>query len=140
MPISPWKLRGRHGDAAVSFAGPAVNLILAGVCLVVLGAWIHYGRNASDQTYTNVWKFFTLGCSLNIFLMVFNLLPVPPLDGSRIAASFIPEYRRLTEHPNAGIAGIVFLGIVCSQLSTPLSSWVVPNVIHAGGWIAGKMP
>jgi Zn-dependent protease len=111
MPVNPSAFRGRYDDAKVAGAGPAMNLAIAIVCLLIAAVWRAFGGfGVPDQVYTNVMIFFTLGTALNIGLMLFNLIPIPPLDGSKIVATFVPSYRRLMDHPHAPIVAlIVFL-------------------------------
>lgn len=98
MPVDPSRFRGRHADAWVAFAGPLMNILLAAVCIIgsavtiaATGATI--GKQGMNSTPANILLFFAVGCSINVFLAIFNLLPAPPLDGSRIAASYSRQYR-----------------------------------------------
>jgi len=116
MPVSPWKLRGRHADAAVAFAGPAVNVGLWVLCVVATAVLSLWGPSGSFGE--NLVQFFWTGAFLNAVLLVLNLLPIPPLDGSRIVASFVPSYRGLVEGPNAGmisLVGILFVFFVAGD-------------------------
>lgn len=105
MPVNPSRMRGRYAEALVALAGPAVNLLLAAVCTVAGALWIAASEDGwgvlrpNPTLYANLQVFFLLGAMLNIALMLFNLLPVPPLDGSRVAATFVPAYRRAVENP-----------------------------------------
>ena len=112
MPVDPSRLRGKWAEAKVAFAGPAVNLAIALVSLVALGLWIRFGglpgedefRVANGQMVLRVFGVF------NAILFVFNLLPVPPLDGSRILASANRDYARWAFDPaNAGPVLILFV-------------------------------
>jgi len=110
MPVDPSRFRSRHGDAIVAAAGPMVNLILAIVAILGLLAWHVAGSGVSEPFRTNLGIFLRMGAGLNIVLMLFNLVPVPPLDGSRILASFVPSYGRLWHsEQGAVIALVVFL-------------------------------
>ncbi|MGV6813760.1 MAG: site-2 protease family protein [Phycisphaerales bacterium] len=107
MPVNPSKLKGRYGDAIVSLAGPLMNLILATIALIVLIIWkplcqgqITGSVTISHPLSTNMTTFLHLGAMLNIVLMLFNLLPVPPLDGGRILMDILPRYRRIIESEN----------------------------------------
>ena len=75
----------RVGDAIVSFAGPATNLILAIVCAVIVRTGYFRLPNSSPWH-----EFIDVALNLNILLFVFNLVPVPPLDGSHILADILP--------------------------------------------------
>ena len=107
MPVNPSRLRGRYGDAIVSLAGPLMNLVLATLSLVGLLLWVPLcnGQLISSVTIphplsTNMETFLHLGAMLNGVLMLFNLLPVPPLDGGRILMDVMPAYRRLMQSEN----------------------------------------
>ena len=112
MPVDSSRLRGKWAEAKVAFAGPAVNLMIALVSLVALGLWIRFGglpgedefRVENGQMVLRVFGVF------NAILFVFNLLPVPPLDGSRILANANRDYARWAFDPaNAGPVLILFV-------------------------------
>ncbi len=85
-PVNPYSLRGRYANAMVSAAGPLSNLVLA--ALFALGfralwaAGFHEIGNQSIQGLVQL--VMVTGVALNIVLMLFNFIPVPPLDGSRV--------------------------------------------------------
>ncbi len=112
MPVSPHKLRGRHAEAIVAFAGPAMNLSLALLATILGGVWLAYGEFAGEPMYENVLTFFWIGVHLNLILAAFNLLPAPPLDGSRILAHYHRGYRNLMMSPRAQTVALVLLIIV----------------------------
>lgn len=108
MPVNPSRLRGRYGDAIVSLAGPLMNLLLAVLALIGLIFWVPLSEGLlissvtiSHPLSTNMATFLHLGAMLNIVLMVFNLLPIPPLDGGRILMDVLPSYRRMMLSENA---------------------------------------
>lgn len=83
----------RKGDAITGFAGPCANLVMAAIAALV--AWILYPV-ASSLVSNPLGQYFYLMflpmfCLINLYLMFFNLIPIPPLDGSSIVALFIPE-------------------------------------------------
>ena len=111
-PVNPSRFRSRHGDALVSAAGPAVNLLLALIGLTVLGLWMRLGGQPGSVAAGNFQQFLWIFGLINLVLMLFNLLPMPPLDGSSIVASFVPPYRRLIQDPNnRGALFAVFIAI-----------------------------
>ncbi|MEM0982949.1 MAG: site-2 protease family protein [Planctomycetota bacterium] len=132
MPVDPTRLRGRYGDVLVSIAGPGMNVLLAIASIVGLIAWVFGGRAAGvdEPLYSNFTLFFQFGIMLNIALALFNMIPIMPLDGGRIATSLIPAYARFAESENGRwvmlggfmlvfwfAGGFIFLpGILLSEL------------------------
>lgn len=82
----------KSGMALTALAGPVMNFILAfiGVILTYLFACIAPMFEIDYMLYTVIFTFFYNFASLNCYLAVFNLLPIPPFDGSRIAFIFLP--------------------------------------------------
>jgi Zn-dependent protease len=118
MPVNPSRFRGRYDDAIVSIAGPAMNLLLAAAALIAWTLWIglaggHWlGISVGQPLYGNVQMFLHTGVMLNIVLCIFNMLPVPPLDGARILSSFSEGFRRMWETQQAQFfALIAFVGL-----------------------------
>lgn len=100
MPVDPSRMRGRHAEAIVLAAGPAMNLLLAIVALGLLIVWapLAGGELVSSFTVaeplrTNLKVFLRVGAMLNLVLLMFNLLPAVPLDGGRIVAHYVRPYR-----------------------------------------------
>jgi Zn-dependent protease len=98
MPVDATRLRGRHAEAIVAFAGPAMNLALTVLCIVLGGVAAGLGSSGrtlglSAEVLENLWRFFLVGAGLNIGLALFNLIPIYPLDGGRIVASYSRGYR-----------------------------------------------
>lgn len=88
VPFSPRALRNqRLGAALVGIAGPAVNVILAFASAFAL--------TVMDPFPGSGWEsFLELGLYLNVLLAVFNLIPIPPLDGSRLLTALLPPSRQ----------------------------------------------
>ncbi len=95
MPVNPRRFKSRYGDAIVSFAGPATNLILAFISLTVAGLWVRFTGYNMSLSHPLI-----LFGGLNFVLCLFNLLPVPPLDGSTVLANFSPGYKALIRNPD----------------------------------------
>lgn len=108
MPVNPSRMRGRHGDAIVSAAGPAVNLGLAVVCALGGALVLTFVPDDGRPLRQNLWVFFYFGSMLNVVLLMFNLIPVPPLDGSRIVGHYVPSFRRAMYDPRKQV---IFLGV-----------------------------
>ncbi len=97
MPVNPRNFRSRYGDALVSVAGPAMNFFLAFVALNIVVIWFKTSGISPDDTSRNLALFLRIFASVNIALGIFNLIPVPPLDGSTILGNFVPAYRQWME-------------------------------------------
>jgi Zn-dependent protease len=87
--FSPFQLRSRRiGAALVGLAGPASNFVLA--LLSALALRFALESNPSDFALTLLGRLVTL----NVILAVFNLIPIPPLDGSRLLSIVLPQRRQ----------------------------------------------
>jgi Zn-dependent protease len=103
VPVNKHMLRNpRIGMMAVAIAGPGSNLLLAGIAALVLG--LVAGHLAQAPVAGGLMHFFTLNLfnfiMINVFLALFNLLPIPPFDGSHVVEglmprTWIPAYERL---------------------------------------------
>jgi Zn-dependent protease len=88
-PVNPSNLRnGRYGEAIVAFAGPASNLVLAAAGAIPLRYLNGHPELVADVglLYLILQAFVVL----NVILMLFNLVPIPPLDGSKVLFAFLP--------------------------------------------------
>ena len=83
-PITPSKLKGKvWGQVAVAFAGPASNLFIVALCAVL------FRLPAFQGQYLSI-IFWYLALA-NALLFIFNLIPIPPLDGSKVLYPFLPR-------------------------------------------------
>lgn len=87
VPYNPNNLRDRkYGDAKVALAGPMGNFILAFILAII---WRFFA-----QDNLNFALLLQIAIYINLLLMIFNLVPIPPLDGSKILATFLPARLR----------------------------------------------
>jgi len=101
MPIDSTRLRGRYGEAKVAVAGPAMNFFLAFLAMTALGLWWRFAPFDKSNVMAQNGLNLLFICGLwNLLLGIFNLLPVPPLDGSHILANFSAGYARLAGDPS----------------------------------------
>jgi Zn-dependent protease len=124
-PVNPYNLRGRHADSMVAAAGPLSNLLLAAIFAIAFR--VLYAANGAwpDNTSTiNMLQlvFFT-GIELNVVLMIFNLIPIAPLDGSHVLLDFL-DPRTAGDVRNFmnqyGMILLVVVVIFAGQLISPL--------------------
>jgi Zn-dependent protease len=91
VPVNPYRLRGdpRWSFALVALAGPASNLLLAVLFAALFRSFSAIAEPGFIGNVAQIVLFIAV--QLNIFLALFNLIPVPPLDGSRLLAALLPE-------------------------------------------------
>lgn len=95
VPYNPTYFKDpRKGDAITGLAGPAANLVMAAIAAIimqVMSAAVPRTILFSGFLFYAYGMFLPMFVLINLYLMFFNLLPIPPLDGSSIIALFIPE-------------------------------------------------
>jgi len=112
MPVDPSRFRWRRrGRIVVSAAGPAMNIALAILTLFfLLPLWLRLGLGRiDDPLFSNVAEFFYIGGLLNVVLAIFNLLPIPPLDGSSILAGLWMKWYIWIQNPQFMMIGFFIL-------------------------------
>ncbi len=128
MPIDPTRMRGKYADAFVSFAGPLMNLLLALVGLTGLAIWSNITPTADlSQFQANLREALWYFGYINIALFMFNLAPVPPLDGSRILANFHQPYARWL-HDNHHLMPFMFMAYFAIIFSLSRTQWGIFTV------------
>ena len=126
MPTDPSKYRWkRQGRIFVSGAGPAMNILLALLSLSAVVMWEAFGPK-SQPLANHVSTFFFTGGWLNIVLAVFNLLPIPPLDGSSVLSGLSFKAYRFYQNPNVQTYGfLVLLAVFLSGIGGFLFSFAL---------------
>jgi len=115
--VNPYNFQNpRRDDILVSLAGPLSNLITSFVALIVLTLMIKFGFPISD----GVLAVFRLIIIYNINFAIFNMLPIPPLDGSHILKQILP-YELSRQFEQLERYSFIFLIII---IATPVLSYV----------------
>jgi Zn-dependent protease len=129
-PVNPSMLRGgRRAEAWVAAAGPASNLVMAVLAALALRLMVALGLVSSDATLfvANVVYIFVL---INVALFVFNLIPIPPLDGSKVMFALMNPRTVWQIRPKLEQWGFLILIVVM----------IVPiNGISIGGRVIGPL-
>lgn len=87
VPVNFRKLKPfKWGVIAVAAAGPLMNLFLAIVSVFIIALCVHLPSNMAEFSIKMAWA----SVQINLILMIFNMLPLPPLDGSRILSVLLP--------------------------------------------------
>lgn len=126
VPIDPFNLKdGRKDIALVSLAGPLTNLVLA-----IIAALLLHLLNFTSSKTENISLFFLSFIlikimSINLLLAIFNLLPIPPLDGSKIFAMILPN-REAAAYLSLGSMGIFILFLL---LAMPIGGFSLQSFI-----------
>ncbi len=135
----------RRDMALTALAGPASNILAAVVFSVLYGiSLLLLNMILSKVHYTNVTvsylaECFTVmlyyGISLNVTLAVFNLLPIPPLDGSRIVSAFLPPMLAYKYMKYERIISIVLMVLLLFGVLSPVISIATDFIIGLLLWI-----
>lgn len=124
MPVNPYKFRWRrYGDVMVSGAGPAMNLLIAIITMTTYAVIFHFVSGNPSNFLFNIHIFLWSGAYLNIVLAVFNLVPVPPLDGSRILASLSYKAEQFYAQPQVQNLSLFALLILFFWGSKYIFAW-----------------
>jgi Zn-dependent protease len=128
VPVNPRLYREfRRGDIIVSLAGVTVNVILAfvfAVLVVPLGLLGHAVPVLSDSLAT-LQKMFLYGIAVNLVLASFNLIPIPPLDGSHVMKHILPPSWSW-QYQNLGRYGLFLLFALLLWGRPVLNFWMTP--------------
>ena len=129
VPVNPRNFKNpKAGMALTAAAGPASNLIMS----------VIYCKTNDSIVARVAFLFFFYAAMINISLAVFNLIPIPPLDGSRIVGLLIPNkiYYQIMKYERYIII-VVFVLLALGWLSTPLS-WLTDKVLYGISWLVSK--
>lgn len=152
VPVVKSRLRNpRFGMMAVAAAGPGSNLVLAAIGAMLLGLLL--GGYQAVAEPSGVARFAALNLmnfiTINVFLALFNLLPIPPFDGSHIVEGLLPEraareYERLRP---LGFPLVLLLIVVLpwviegfdpvGELVVPPVRWLTGQYLQLATWFAG---
>ena len=151
VPVNKWRLDNpRYGMMAVAAAGPGSNFVLAALGAVLLGLTMPAGIGFGGDTEAGaallvgpsgepLWLatglfYFIL---VNIFLGLFNLLPIPPFDGSHIVGGLLPARMRAGWERLQGIGMVLLIGLIAASWvfgTSWLGEVLMPPVGYAMGF------
>lgn len=149
VPVNQWRLRNpRFGMMAVAAAGPASNLLLAAIGAVVLG--IFAGGLSVEPEGGILFALTSLEyfIQINIFLALFNMLPIPPFDGSHIVEGLLPARaaRAYAKVRPLGFPLLLLLLVVLpwafpqwgivERVVMPPVGWAISQYLDLAYWVA----
>lgn len=123
------------GQAIVSFAGPLMNFLLAIVlsfiyCMIYKFAGIAFVTTTVGEVVLTMTSYAIV---VNVGLGVFNLIPLPPLDGSKILKNFLPYNAKYWFEQNEQMFYIIFIVIwvtgIASNIISPIIDWVTSGIL-----------
>lgn len=131
----------KSGMAVTALAGPVSNFLLAYVALLL--AWLFLGimvvtQSISSGILNGLMDFFSLIASLSIGLGIFNLIPFPPLDGSKVVGALLPDraYSKILRYEFAGmfiLMALLWTGVLDGPLSAA-SRWTWDLLSFLARW------
>ncbi|MCF7889580.1 MAG: site-2 protease family protein, partial [Victivallales bacterium] len=107
VPVDPSKLKKKYSHALVAFAGPFMNFLLFIACAV--GVSVVFIQSNGYIMENRVFQLFFTGGVLNIVLLIFNLIPVPPLDGWTIFTFIFPGIHNVNQEVRNGVLMGLFI-------------------------------
>lgn len=109
-----------------ALAGPLSNIFMAFIMTVCYCLFFKLYMESFNSMYYNLCIFFSYASIINISLAVFNLIPIPPLDGSRIMSAVLPDkyYYKLMQYERyimIGLFVLIYIGVLDKPLSAAVS-------------------
>jgi Zn-dependent protease len=141
VPVNPQNYRHfKRGDIIVSLAGVFVNLMLALIAVVLFVVIGFAGRVAPSVEFFGILQAMMLiGVRLNLLLLAFNLIPIPPLDGSHVMKYLLPPAWSL-RYQQFGKYGIIILILLLYSGGDLLAAWMRPALAFEGMLIHWARP
>ncbi|MFA7201992.1 MAG: site-2 protease family protein [Candidatus Paceibacterota bacterium] len=127
VPYNPLNLSDkRFGSLKVALAGPSANIAIA----IILGLLIRFsGGMLMQGVVLELISFITY---VNIFLALFNLIPIPPLDGSKILFDLIPSSERILNQ--VGFVGVFIALVISFYVLSPIAQFVFSIITGMGSF------
>jgi Zn-dependent protease len=136
VPFNPNRVRyGEWGAALVAFAGPLSNLLLAFIAfglMVALGYGATNGLMLGNGLVGMILQYFVV---INLGFFVFNMLPIPPLDGSRVLYAFAPDFvrRGMEAIEQAGLIVVFALVLLAGSILGQIMSAAIQVILQGFG-------
>lgn len=130
----------RLGEALVALAGPLVNIFVSFILILIYAIILKYNvRFGSGNTELIIHSMIWAAISINLGLAIFNLLPIPPLDGFSIFSLILPNKIKLWLETNQFIISIIFLTLIwsgiLSRITIPFLDLIMEGMLKLVGLI-----
>jgi len=122
VPVNPYNLRNyKRDDILVSIAGVAANLINAIAFAIIFGLLVRFSPRSG--LFLEMASFGVIG---NLGLMFFNLIPIPPLDGSHVLYQMLPTemkpgYRQIAPYGQFILIALILMGVTSFIIGVPVA-------------------
>jgi Zn-dependent protease len=146
VPVNPTRFRrnvnSNKGMMLTSAAGPLSNVILAFLCIAIYLVFMRFQPQL--LAVRGVRELLSLGAQINVSLAVFNMLPIPPLDGGRVAEGLVPYRHRDWWESFKSMAPMLLLFIIVMPRFVGYSIIEVPAqavfevLIDSAHWLVGS--
>jgi len=130
VPFNPYNLKNKkQGEFLIALAGPVSNMLMA----IIFGTIIRFSVSATNVSSPFIGVLSTI-VGVNLVLAIFNLIPVPPLDGSKLLFSYLPlKYQRMRMRlENYGPIFVVLVVYFLWQFILPVITYLFSLVTGAG--------
>ena len=139
VPINPYNFKNqRLGVITVSLAGPFANFIL-GFLSCIIYYFIAFFARSDSLIMEFSESIFLYSTFMNTGLMIFNLIPIPPLDGSKVLMEFLPPKAKYSMYRYERYFGIILLLVVYLGTLTPILSTLQGYVLSLYEFVSLKL-
>ena len=140
VPVNMWKFKNpKKGMASCAAAGPLANVLIAVLCLFIYGMLFRF-RPGIGKVGGYVVEMLLITAYLSTALAIFNIIPIPPLDGSKVLYSFVSDraYAKLMYYERYGMIVLVIAVFLLSRTNlNPLgraADWLMGVLSAAARW------
>jgi Zn-dependent protease len=133
VPVNPLYFKGdrRQGMILVGFAGPAMNFLLAGLTGIAMAITAYWSLKWSPAV--RIMPFLEYLLLYNVYFGVFNLMPIPPLDGSKILFNLLPQRYYYIYHILEQYGPFILILVLMTGLHhfflTPIAGGIINSII-----------
>ncbi len=135
VPYNPYNLKNkRSGEFLIAIAGPVTNIMIALVFGILVRLVIGYSGHLSNTFISSFVTISSYIVVINIVLAIFNIIPVPPLDGSKILFSILPHQHSRTRQilESYSFVLVLIVAFFLWQFIMPIIPWVFHLITGVG--------